>query len=146
MCYLTAKALWDNIIKMYSDLGNQSKSMNYNSNRVIFVKMVESSRIFKFLARLNVEFDEVRGRILVGNLSSLGEVFAEMHCEESEGILCLGRSSLTMENSALLGIAATASHKPNNQRRLMTSQEFGVIIVINHTTLGKPAGNYMRAN
>ena len=101
MCYLTAKALWDNIIKMYSDLGNQSKiyelqlkqgdicqgensvTKYFNVLRGLwqdlnlfndyewknlddcnYFKMVESSRIFKFLARLNVEFDEVRGRIV----------------------------------------------------------------------------------
>ena len=49
-----------------------------------YFKMVESSRIFKFLARLNVEFDEVRGRIIGWQpLPSLGEVFSEMHREES---------------------------------------------------------------
>ena len=39
-------------------------------------KLVENNRVFKFLASLNVEFDEVRGRIIDQQpLSSIGEVF-----------------------------------------------------------------------
>ncbi|KAI3446825.1 hypothetical protein Pfo_003490 [Paulownia fortunei] len=101
MCYPTAKALWDNITQMYSDLGNQFQiyelqlklgDIRQGENSIIkysnvlkglwqdidlfndyewknpddcsYFKMVESSRIFKFLVGLNVEFDEVRGRII----------------------------------------------------------------------------------
>ena len=102
MCYPTAKALWDNIIQMYSDLGNQSQiyelqlklgNIGHGENSVTkyfnvlgdlwqdldlfndyewknmddcnyFKKMEEGSHIFKFLVGLNVEFDEVWGRII----------------------------------------------------------------------------------
>ncbi|RVX04737.1 hypothetical protein CK203_024940 [Vitis vinifera] len=70
-----------------------------------------------------------------------GEVFSEVHCGESQQNVMLGKKlSGPMENSTLLGTTVVASRSPNNQ---MTSQEFGVIIVINHATLMKPAGHYM---
>lgn len=41
--------------------------------------MVENDRIFKFLVGLNIEFDEVKGRIIGrAPLPSLEEVFAEV--------------------------------------------------------------------
>ena len=44
-----------------------------------FKKIIESSHIIKFLVRLNVEFDEVRGRIIgQQSLHSLSEVFFEV--------------------------------------------------------------------
>ena len=81
--------------------------------------MVESSQIFKFLVGLNVEFDEVRGRIIGWQpLPSLGEVFSEVRCEESRRNVMLGKKlSGPVENSALLGTATTTSSNPNNQRR-----------------------------
>ena len=155
MCYPTAKALWDNIIQMYSDLGNQSQiyelqlklgdicrgenliTKYFNMLRGLwqdldlfndyewkntddcnyFKKMVENSRIFNFLARLNVEFDEVRGRIIGWQpLPSLGEVFSEVCREESQRNVMLGKKlSKPLENSTLLGTAAAAaSRNPNN--------------------------------
>ena len=51
--------------------------------------MVESSRIFKFLAGLNVEFDEVRGRIIGRQpLPSIGEVFSEVRWRRVGEVLC----------------------------------------------------------
>lgn len=47
-------------------------------------KMVEDSRIYKFLAGLNVEFDEVRGRIIADLLSHpLVKFFQKLRREES---------------------------------------------------------------
>ena len=47
-------------------------------------KMVECTRIFKFLAGLNMKFDEVRGRIIGRQpLPSMGEVLSEVKWEES---------------------------------------------------------------
>ena len=44
---------------------------------------MENTRIFKFLAGLNDEFDEVRGRIVVRQpLPPLGEVFSEVRRED----------------------------------------------------------------
>ena len=78
--------------------------------------MVESSQIFKFLVGLNVEFDEVRGRIIGWQpLPSLGEVFSEVCREESQRNVMLGKKlSKPLENSTLLGTAAAASRNPNN--------------------------------
>ncbi|KAJ9699075.1 hypothetical protein PVL29_007924 [Vitis rotundifolia] len=81
--------------------------------------MVESSQIFKFLTGLNVEFDEVRGRIIGRQpLPSLGEVFSKVRHEESRRNVILGKKLFGLvENSTLLGITTTASHNHNNQRR-----------------------------
>ncbi|RVW90225.1 hypothetical protein CK203_041955 [Vitis vinifera] len=78
--------------------------------------MVKNSQIFKFLARLNVKFDEVRGRINRRQpLPSLGEVFSEVCREESRRNVMLGKKlSRPLENSTLLGTAAVASRNPNN--------------------------------
>ena len=155
MCYPTAKALWDNIIQMYSDLGNQSQiyelqlklgdicqgensvTKYFNVLRLqqdldlfndhewkntndfnYFKKMVESSQIFKFFVGLNIEFDEVRGRIIGRKpLPSLGEVFSEVHREASQrNVMLKKKLSGPVENSTLLGTTATASRNPNNQR------------------------------
>ncbi|KAJ9699455.1 hypothetical protein PVL29_008173 [Vitis rotundifolia] len=79
--------------------------------------MVESSRIFKFFVGLNVEFDEVQGRIIDRQpLPSLGEVFSKVRREESRRNVMLGKKlSGPVENSALLGTAAATSRNPNNQ-------------------------------
>lgn len=66
-------------------------------------KTVEDSRIYKFLAGLNVEFDEVRGRIIGRSpLPSIGEVFAEVRREESRRSVMLGKKGIgeSIENSA----------------------------------------------
>lgn len=67
-------------------------------------KTVEDHRIFKFLAGLNVEFDEVRGRILGRQpLPSISEVFSEVRREESRRQVMLVKKPMipTIENSAL---------------------------------------------
>ncbi|RVW14998.1 hypothetical protein CK203_090449 [Vitis vinifera] len=109
ICYPTAKAFWDNIIQMHSDLGNESQIYELqlklgdicHDDCNYFKKMEEGSRIFKFLVGLNVEFDEIWGRIIGWQ--------------------------------PLPSIAA-ASHNLIISVVRMTNQEFGVIIVINHTT------------
>ena len=110
-----------------------------------FKKMVEISRIFKFLIGLNVEFDEVRGKIIGRQpLPSLGEVFSIVCHEESRRNVMHGKKlSRPVKNSALLGTATAASHNPNNQHRSDDKLRVCVIIVINHATLVKPTGNYM---
>ena len=67
-------------------------------------KIVEDHRIFKFLAGLNVEFDEVRGRIIGRQpLPSIGEVFSEVRREESRRQVMLVKQPTLpiVENSAL---------------------------------------------
>ncbi|XP_071912178.1 uncharacterized protein [Coffea arabica] len=67
-------------------------------------KTVEDSRIFKFLAGLNVEFDKVRGRIIGRQpLPSIGEMFSEVRREESRKNVMLGKKDpgVAVEGSAL---------------------------------------------
>lgn len=55
------------------------------------MKPVEDNYIFKFLTRLNIEFDEVRGRIIGRQpLPLIGEVFSEVRIEESRKNVLLG--------------------------------------------------------
>ncbi|RVX14577.1 hypothetical protein CK203_012112 [Vitis vinifera] len=66
---------------------------------------MEDNRIFKFLAGLNVEFDEVRGRIIGRQpLPSIGEVFSEVRREESRRNVMLGKKGpgVAIEGSALV--------------------------------------------
>lgn len=79
--------------------------------------MVESLRIFKFLAGLNVKFDEVWGRIIGQQpLLSQSEVFSAVHREESRRNVMLGKKPSTrqVKNLTWLGTEAVASHPPNN--------------------------------
>ena len=71
-------------------------------------KIVEDSRIHKFLASLNIEFDEVRGRV-IGRppLPTIGEVFAEVRREESRMSVMLKKKDISesIEISALISDA-----------------------------------------
>ncbi|KAG6515200.1 hypothetical protein ZIOFF_025585 [Zingiber officinale] len=82
-------------------------------------KTVEGSRIFKFLAGLNVEFDEVRGRIIGRRpLPSLGEVFSEVRREESRRNVMLGKKGPTtiIEGSALTSTGSNIRRGTANLR------------------------------
>ena len=83
-------------------------------------KMVEKDRVFKFLAGLNVEFDEVRGR-LIGRvpLPSLNEVFSEVRKEETRRSVMLGKKEPigSLESSALVTAKANMVRQPLNQPR-----------------------------
>ncbi|RVW88813.1 hypothetical protein CK203_034686 [Vitis vinifera] len=66
---------------------------------------MEDNWIFKFLADLNVEFDEVRGRIIGRqSLPSIGEVFSEVRREESRRNVMLGKKGprVAIEGSTLV--------------------------------------------
>ncbi|CAN1190979.1 hypothetical protein LINPERHAP2_LOCUS40812 [Linum perenne] len=65
--------------------------------------VVDTNRIFKFLSGLNVELDDVRGRIVGRNpLPSIGEVFAEVRREETRRGVMLGKKpDIGAETSAL---------------------------------------------
>ncbi|KAJ0010983.1 hypothetical protein Pint_34347 [Pistacia integerrima] len=165
LCDSTAKELWDNVTKMYSDLGNQSQvyeltlrlgeifqgedsvTKYFNSPKRIwqdldlfndyewkskddcnqYKKIVDTGRIFKFLAGLNVEYDEVHGRIIGRNsLPPIGEVFAEVRREESRRHVMLGKkttcSTTSMEGSALAIPEAQVSKRTSqNQRKTKTT-------------------------
>ncbi|KAG6521029.1 hypothetical protein ZIOFF_018095 [Zingiber officinale] len=83
-------------------------------------KTVERSRIFKFLVGLNVEFDEVRGRIIGRRpLPSLGEVFSEVRREESRRNVMLGKKGPTtiIEGSALTSTGSNIRRGTANLRK-----------------------------
>ena len=68
-------------------------------------KTVEDNRIYKFLAGLNVEFDDVRSRILGRRpLLSISEVFSEVRREKSRRNVMLGKkgTGVVAEGSALV--------------------------------------------
>ena len=65
---------------------------------------MEAYRIYKFLVGLNVEFDEVRGRIIDRvSLPKINKVFVEVRRKESCRHVMLGKKSNsgTVESSAL---------------------------------------------
>ena len=79
------------------------------------LKTVENNRIYKFLAGLNVEFDEVRGRIIGRSLlPPISEVFAEVRREESRRNVMLGKKAAgtIVEGSALASNMGAGSSKP----------------------------------
>ncbi|KAL5738478.1 hypothetical protein ACOSP7_031239 [Xanthoceras sorbifolium] len=160
----TAKAMWDNLSQMYSDLGNQSQIYEIElkisvtkqgtesvtryfsglkrlwqdldmffdhkwkdaADGVYFQKVLENNQVFKFLAGLNVDFDEVRGRIIGRQpLPSLNEVFAEVRREESRRWVMLGNknsSSTPVETSALVSQDISAykgyTRKPDDKPKV----------------------------
>lgn len=89
-----------------------------------YKKMVEDNRIFKFLIGLNMEFDEVRGRIIGRQpLPSIGEVFSEVRREESRRLVMLNKKNPgnPIENSALaagVDISRNNSKKSNDKTRV----------------------------
>ncbi|TXG53212.1 hypothetical protein EZV62_022381 [Acer yangbiense] len=83
--YSNAKDMWDNLNQMYSDLGNQYQDLDMLNeykwkdpeDGAQYQKLLDNNRVFRFLTGLNVEFDEVRGRIIGRQpLPSINEVFA----------------------------------------------------------------------
>ena len=80
-------------------------------------KTVEDNRIFKFLAGLNVEFDEVRGRIIGRQpLPLIGEVFSEVRREVSRRNVMLEKNGprVVIEGLAL---EVTLSFKTSTYQR-----------------------------
>ena len=70
------KGLWQDLDLFNDYEWKNPDDCNYN-------KMVENARIFKFLAGLNDEFDDVRGRILGRqSLTPLEKVSFEVRCED----------------------------------------------------------------
>ena len=100
------KRLWQDL-DLFSD--HEWKSVEDAS---LYKRIVEDHRIYKFLAGLNVEFDEVRGRIIGRTpLPSIAEVFAEVRREESRRHVMLGTKTQSglVETSALFVSEAAAN-------------------------------------
>ncbi|GMP56667.1 hypothetical protein CsSME_00021073 [Camellia sinensis var. sinensis] len=71
---------------------------------LLYKKIVEGKRVFKFLLGLNTNLDEIRGRIMgVKPLPSLREAFSEVRREESRKKLMIGsHQQLNMAESSAL--------------------------------------------
>ena len=95
-----------------------------------YSKTVESDRVFDFLAGLNVDLDEVRGRILGKEpLSSTREAFAEVRREESRRMVMMKKETLATvtESSALNSIvteAAAVAFPQSNTRKFEDKLRF----------------------
>ena len=73
------------------DLFNSYKWKSANDQKH-YRKTVEDGRVYKFLVGLNVEFDDVRGRILgKTSLPSINDVFSEVRMEESRMNVMIGK-------------------------------------------------------
>lgn len=110
----TLKRLWQEL-DMFTTIQWQC-----TADGSLYKKKLEDGRIFKFLIGLNVEFDEVRGRIISRQpLPSLGEVFSEVRREESRRIVMLGKNHIpgNVEGSALAttGPGKAAGQKPSTK-------------------------------
>ncbi|RVX10421.1 Retrovirus-related Pol polyprotein from transposon TNT 1-94 [Vitis vinifera] len=86
---------------------------------LLYKKVIEKERIYKFLLGLNKNLDEVRGRVVsIKPLPSVREVFSEIRREESRQKVMLGtqNSSKNLENSALVA-RGTQSNNNNHQTK-----------------------------
>ncbi|TXG60001.1 hypothetical protein EZV62_014574 [Acer yangbiense] len=82
--FSTAKEMWTSLEQMYSDMGNQSQ--------IYKLELKIGSTQAGHRLNLDVEFDEVQGRIIGRQpLPSLNDVFAEVRREESRRTVLLGK-------------------------------------------------------
>ncbi|KAL5741619.1 hypothetical protein ACOSP7_028351 [Xanthoceras sorbifolium] len=80
---------------------------------ILYKELVEQKRIFKFLLGLNLNLDEVRGRILVTKpLPNIREVFSEVRREESIKKVMMGSHVKTKSTNPTIEISALAA-RPN---------------------------------
>lgn len=90
--------LWQELDLCYDD------NWRCTEDSVLFLKRQENDRVFMFLAGLNTDLDEVRGRVL-GKipLPTLRETFAEIRREEARQGIMMGKTprSSESEGSAL---------------------------------------------
>ncbi|RVW99246.1 Retrovirus-related Pol polyprotein from transposon TNT 1-94 [Vitis vinifera] len=107
----TAKEIWDIAKETFSDKENTSEIIqiegilhDLRQDGLLYKKIVEGKRVFKFLLGLNKNLDEIRGRIMgVKPLPSLRKAFSEVHREESRKNLMMGsHQQLNMAESSAL--------------------------------------------
>ena len=95
-------------------------------------KIVQNNRIYKFLAGLNVEFYEVRGRILGKiTLPSINDVFSEVYKEESCKNVIIEKKPIDSVESSTLVTKQTAMKPLIIPTRHMKSLKSDVAIAIN---------------
>ncbi|CAN1828204.1 hypothetical protein LINPERHAP1_LOCUS32158 [Linum perenne] len=108
---LTVTAYFNRLKGIWTDL-DTFHDYEWESNRDAdhYRSMVNKDQVFKFLAGLNDDLDEVRGRIIAQKpLPRLAEAFAEVRREETRRKLMLGKKSTLpiSEGSALQATSVT---------------------------------------
>ncbi|XP_031274853.1 uncharacterized protein LOC116133276 isoform X2 [Pistacia vera] len=103
-----------------------------SQDSVKYNKMVEKEIGFEFLAGLNKELDEVRGRVLRKEiLPSIREVFTEVRREKSKRRVMMGESAgigsqnmqSESESSALVSKGCKTSNRSSGDQRMMWKGE-----------------------
>ena len=80
-----------------------------------YCKILEKERAFDFLAGLNKELDELRGRILGKEpLPSIREIFSEVQREESRRKVMLGEQQSSQSETFALVIHGGETFQPND--------------------------------
>ncbi|KAA0038659.1 uncharacterized protein E5676_scaffold455G005590 [Cucumis melo var. makuwa] len=110
------KRIWQDV-----DLFDSYKWKSANDQKH-YRKIVEDGHghIYKFLASLNVEFDEVRGRIL-GNTSlpSINDVFSDVYGEQSCKNVMIGKKPIDLVESSALVTEQTAMKTSGERNSLL---------------------------
>ncbi|KAL5775181.1 hypothetical protein ACOSP7_012738 [Xanthoceras sorbifolium] len=113
--FASLKRLWQDLDMFYDHKWKNP------TDGIYFNQITESNRIFTFLAGLNIEFDEVRGRIIGRQpLPSINEVIAEVRREESRRLVMLGKKNeepSLVETSALVSQEAVATANKSQTRK-----------------------------
>lgn len=140
----------NSVTKYFNSLKHLWQDLNFNdyewkspkdSNH--HQKTKEDNRIFRFLIGLNVEFDEVRGRIIGRKSSpSIRDVFLKFAMRRAVVLSCSIKKTpaILLKTLPLLSVLMLAEPTIKN---LIKSPTFGVIIAINHTIRVKHAERFM---
>ena len=145
----------DNVTKYFNSLKRIWQDLDlfntyewkYAEDGLHHKKTMEDNRIFKFLVVLNVEFDEVRGRIIGRQpLPSIGEVFSEVRRKESRRNVMLGKKGpgVAIEGSTLVTTGggynkAAAFQRKSDERPRVWCDFCNKAILVR--TVGKSMGN-----
>jgi len=124
---------------------NQNLKLEISKDVVTLAQFIEQSQIFKFLSRLNLEYDLVRAQIRgMKRLPSLSEVFYIGRGEETHQMVMMNEPSIeeaTMfsEKASKPGTSNLANTKPN----LKVRKILGDFIVRNLAIVRRLASSYM---
>ncbi|XP_034696491.1 uncharacterized protein LOC117929247 [Vitis riparia] len=102
---LTVTEYFNTLTRLWRQLDTfEVHNWNCVTDGLLYKKIVEGKRVFKFLLGLNKNLDEIRGRIMgVKPLPSLREAFSEVRREESRKNLMMGsHQQLNMAESSAL--------------------------------------------
>ncbi|KAK8284354.1 hypothetical protein V6Z12_D08G155000 [Gossypium hirsutum] len=114
--YNNLKILWQELDMYYE--ADWGKGLEHNR----FMVHLNNEHLYEFLAGLNRELDEVRGRILGRSpLPTIGEAFAEVRREEKRRLVMMGDSKkpkpMTPISNRLTEISGLISKGPQPQKQ-----------------------------